>query len=94
MPTISFSVSRPDDFPVENWEAAMQDLFDYLVEITPVDTGYCADSWEMDVDDDGAEFFNGADYSSYLDEGWSSQAPQGMIDPALDKLGDILSNYY
>jgi hypothetical protein len=93
MPNIRLAIRRPEDIPDDVFVHAMQDFYDLLVELTPVDTGFCSESWELDLDTDLAIFFNAADYSSYLDEGWSSQAPNGITDPALEQLPDILDDW-
>lgn len=90
MPDISVTVSRPSDIFEDAFIDAMEEFFSILVELTPVATGFCADSWGADISPDEATFSNSCDYSSYLDEGWSDQAPSGMINPALDQLPDLL----
>lgn len=32
-------------------------------------------------------------YAGRLDEGWSTQAPQGMTDPTSDKIDEYVDNY-
>lgn len=93
MPNIRLAIRRPDDIPDSVFLHAMDDFLDVLIELTPVDTGFCADSWEMFGDENLMVFYNNADYSSYLDEGWSNQAPNGITDPALEQLPDILDEW-
>ena len=93
MPGISFHVNQdwlPDDV---FWPAA-DDLLALLEELTPVDTGYAQSLWRMSSESGGATYTNDCPYISYLDEGWSDQAPDGMISPALDAFPDILKSYY
>ena len=75
------------------WELLCEDVLSFLEEITPVDTGLCRDSWEMQISDTDAVFTNDTEYASYLDEGWSKQAPQGMIQPLLRILPKMVQGY-
>lgn len=68
------------------------ELLDYIVTISPVDTGLFADSWEMNVNYPSARLFNDTPYASYLDKGWSDQAPEGVTRPALAYLKTLVSN--
>lgn len=93
MGTIRLAIRRPDDIPEDVFIKSMEDFYDLLVELTPVDTGFAASSWEVQLDVDLAVFFNNAEYSSYLDEGWSQQAPDGITDVALVELPDIFDEW-
>lgn len=57
-----------------------------LIDLTPVDTGFCSSSWTWQVDStsDFCTFVCECEYSEYLDRnpGWSKQAPRGMTGPA------------
>ena len=92
MPGISVEINNTslDD---SQWESVCEEVLKFLEEITPVDTGVCRDAWEMDISGDTATFTNDTEYASYLDEGWSSQAPQGMIQPMLQALKSIVNGY-
>lgn len=63
-----------------------QEVFDYCVAISPVDTGFFQDHWEMSLAYPSCTIYNDADYASYLDDGWSSQAPNGVTEPAIEYL--------
>ena len=52
---------------------------------TPVDTGRLRDSWEIRMNDDGFTITNAEDYATSIDDGSSSQAPAGIVDPVLAK---------
>lgn len=93
MGTIRLAIRRPDDIPDDVFINAMEDFYDLLVELTPVDTGFAASSWEVQLDADLAVFFNNAEYASFLDEGWSKQAPEGMTEPALAELPNIFDEW-
>jgi hypothetical protein len=70
------------------------EFLDLLMDLTPVDTGTCRDSWVIEGwAESEATFFNSPDYSSFLDEGWSEQAPDGMTGPALEQLDDLADKY-
>ena len=78
----------------EDFEDLCDEFLDILMDLTPVDTGYCQDAWSItNQDDKGATFYNSAEYSSYLDEGWSDQAPNGITGPALDELDNLADKY-
>lgn len=77
-----------------DWESVKDEFFQLLVDLTPVDTGLCRDSWYRE--DLGPNKFicvNPTPYASYLDEGWSKQAPNGMIGPALAELPHMVAGY-
>lgn len=93
MADISITVNRPPDIPPEVFISAMEDVFQIIVDSTPVDTGTCQAAWVSDISSDEATFFNPTEYASYLDEGWSNQAPNGIIDPALAEIPDLFNNY-
>ena len=87
--TIVNTTLDPQDF-----DSLCDDFLDLLMDLTPVDTGFCQDSWSItSQDDEAATFYNSAEYSSYLDEGWSDQAPNGITGPALDQLDDLVDKY-
>lgn len=92
MSIISLTIERPIEIPIDAFESAIEDFLELLIELTPVDTGYCQDSWSIDIlTDDYAVLTNSADYASFLDEGWSNQAPNGMTEPALMELPDLFN---
>jgi len=63
-------------------EAMSEDLKGYLKDETPVDTGYAKSRWRKRRD----SISNDADYIEALEDGWSNQAPKGMVKPAINKL--------
>ena len=92
MPGISLTVNntRLDE---GQFRDVCDEMLDLLMDLTPIDTGLCRDSWLMDFSEDSCTFSNDTEYASYLDEGWSQQAPNGMIGPALEKLPEIIQGY-
>jgi hypothetical protein len=93
MAGIELIVERPDDIPVDVFESAMEDFLSLLMVLTPVDTGNCVNSWSIDISEDSATATNDAEYASFLDDGWSQQAPDGMTEPALAELPDMFNHY-
>ena len=87
---INVTTRRLDE---EEFIDVMEQLFDYIVAISPVDTGYFASQWEIDVDYPDATIYNDTDYGEYLDEGWSKQAPNGISKPAEIFLRKLINGY-
>lgn len=93
MPGISLTLENESGYAPEVWERACDEILNELKSITPVDTGYCQDNWEMAFSWIGCVFYNDVGYASYLDNGWSSQAPSGMIGPVVALIPSILAGY-
>jgi hypothetical protein len=96
MPAISATLinSNPNEVSVEVWDAACMDVYDLCVRLSPVDTGRFQGSWEMyKIADDIYEIINPTPYASFLEDGWSGQAPTGIIQPAIQQLSSILRSY-
>lgn len=93
MGTITVNINNTAGLSQEDWDSLCDDFLALLEELTPVDTGFCQESWEMTVDTNSATYHNSAEYSSYLDDGWSSQAPAGMTGPALAELPSLVEQY-
>jgi hypothetical protein len=77
------------DVPDDVASLVMDDLFNLIVDATPVRTGFAQSHWKM-ADN---VISNDCDYISFLEDGWSDQAPDGMIGPALEQLSDIIQKY-
>ena len=92
MPAISVTI-RNTSLEEQDFEVVAAQFFALLQDLTPVDTGFCRDSWEYSFAPDEATFYNPTEYSSYLDAGWSNQAPRGMIGPALAQLPALIRGY-
>jgi hypothetical protein len=71
---------------------ACQEVYDAIVEDTPFDTGNCQSLWSDDIGPDDAYFDNSCEYASFLEDGHSDQAPDGMVQINLDKLDDIIDS--
>lgn len=92
MPAISLTINNTS-LDEDRFRDVCDEMLDLLMDLTPVDTGLCRDSWMMDFDPSSCTFSNDTEYASYLDEGWSKQAPNGMVTPALEKLPEIIQGY-
>lgn len=90
MPAIQLVIDNTR-FDEQEWQSICDQVFTFLQDVTPVDTGVCRDAWEMNWSPVDCQFYNPTEYASYLDEGWSSQAPDGMIRPAIQFLRDLVS---
>lgn len=93
MPGISIDFTRGRDIPVEAFQDAIDELFDWVVDHTPVRTGRLMRSWILNMNNDSAELINSQPYASYIDEGISMQAPNGLIGPALVEFQNLLAYY-
>lgn len=67
-----------------------QEALKRVKERTPVRTGYAQSRWEMNSDNQGFTLENDADYISYLEAGWSNQAPAGMLGITMVEVPDIV----
>lgn len=94
MATIHFKLTRDKEIPVEVFEATVLEVFDLIVSATPVDTGFAISQWFIAITKNICNIWNEAEYISFLEDGWSDQAPDGMVGPALDQLPDILTEKY
>ena len=92
MPAISLTIENTSLSP-EEFDSLCADVFRELQDNTPVDTGFCRDQWEYWIQGDTATFYNSTEYASYLEDGWSSQAPMGMIGPVLRDLPSMVNGY-
>lgn len=93
MGTITLTIRNTARLSPNDWSSLCDDFQALLEELTPVDTGYCQESWDQNGDDEECTFHNSAEYASFLDDGWSNQAPAGMTGPALDELSSLVDTY-
>lgn len=93
MGTVTLVVRNRNNLPKDIWEGICDDLLAFIQDITPVDTGYCQEHWEMNVTSTEATYYNSAEYSSFLDDGWSNQAPTGMTGPAREEFNNLVAQY-
>ena len=86
MGTISVSIHNNLDLDPDDFQSLCEQIFEDIVDHTPVDTGYAQSRWEFTVvSENEVEIANDCDYISYLEDGHSQQAPHGMVQIALDK---------
>lgn len=69
----------------------VDDFYDNLRATTPIRSGQARSSWVKTNNDPMNSrspvliLKNTVDYADRLDKGWSSQAPRGIVDPALQR---------
>ena len=86
MASIEVTIRNDLGLEQDEFEALCEEIFDEIVSNTPVDTGYAQSQWETAFPKDGVcDIWNDCDSISYLEDGHSSQAPDGMVQLALDK---------
>lgn len=62
------------------------DAYDYFKEKTPQRSGNARNKTRLSRDSIIANY----PYAQRLDEGWSKQAPDGMVDPTIDHIEKVL----
>ena len=86
MPSIEVTIRNDMGLEPDEFQSLCEDIFNEIVDTTPVDTGYAQSRWEINFPNDNTcEISNDCDYISYLEDGHSKQAPNGMVDIALQK---------
>lgn len=93
MAGIVLEVNFPSRISEEDFQDICDEAFDHIVEITPVDEGYCQSRWENTSAYPTLTFENDCDYAEYLDDGWSKQAPNGMTRPTLSFVKQLFQGY-
>lgn len=88
MSTISATITI--DVDVEEAQEIADALLQLLQELSPVRTGFFRSSWSVTASDGEIEVFNAAEYASYLENGWSDQAPDGILGPAIQRLDRLI----
>lgn len=75
---------------LDQWQGK---LFQKLVQLTPIDTGQAQKGWKdvypasrvAKTGQSRVIIRNDVEYIQRLDEGWSRQAPRGIVQPAIDQ---------
>lgn len=93
MGTLTMVVRNTKGLSPTLWEDVCNELLTFIQDITPVDTGYCQEHWEMNLTDTDCTYYNSAEYASFLDDGWSKQAPAGMTGPAREEFQTLVEQY-
>ena len=83
-------VVRTSGLDEEEFADVCDQVYDFIIELSPVDTGFFASQWEMDFNYPTCAFTNETPYASFLDAGSSQQAPDGITGPARDYLYDLM----
>jgi hypothetical protein len=83
--------SNPGEISSKDWFEICLQVYDLVIALSPVDTGNYRDSWEInEIAPDIMELYNPVEYASFLEDGWSSQAPNGVLEPAIQRLPSII----
>jgi hypothetical protein len=69
-------------------ESIAKEVFDYFVNITPIDNGNARRRTKLNGDTIHANYA----YATRLNDGYSNQAKDGMSKPTLKKLSDLVKN--
>lgn len=85
MPGIEVTCYNEYELDETDFEDACQEAFDDIVSRTPVDTGTCAAGWDIRFSSGECTITNDVEYTSYLEEGHSKQAPSGFVERTLDR---------
>ncbi len=96
MPSINATLinSNPYEITPDIWESICFDVYDLCVAYSPVDTGAFQSAWEIvQLSDDIFEISNPSEYASFLEDGWSEQAPDGCLEKAINRLPSIIRGY-
>ena len=72
-------------------EEVAAEVLERVKDLTPVDTGFAQSQWKLDeVNEEGFEISNNANYIEYLENGSSTQAPNGMLGITLMEVPDMV----
>lgn len=92
MPGIRLEINLPR-LTEEEFDDVVSEAFGFVQDITPVDEGYCVSQWEDNSSFPVLLFENDCEYASYLDDGWSKQAPSGMTRPTISFIRQTVQGY-
>jgi len=92
MPSIALEIETRR-LSEEDFTDVCEQVFEFCQETSPVDTGFFQSEWVMNLEYPRCRIFNDTEYASYLDEGWSKQAPNGIIGPATVFLRKLVQGY-
>lgn len=96
MPSITIYLTKKDKrITTGEWGVICYEVFKRIKERTPVRTGRCKSNWDMTDHSEGRgtsyRIFNPTPYVSFLENGHSRQAPEGMVRPTLQELPEIIA---
>lgn len=67
------------------------DLFEEIKERTPIATGVAKGEWQIEFSPNVISILNNIEYISYLEDGHSGQAPEGMVAISLQKFAGFFA---
>ena len=87
------AVTQLDKEIARGLDSAQRELFMNLVKLTPIDTGHAQKGWKnvkrisrvLGNDHTQVIIRNDVPYIQRLDNGYSGQAPQGIVQPAISR---------
>lgn len=86
--------ANPDEIDVEVWTEICFEIYNIVLANSPVDTGNFMAAWQLNqLAPDVFELYNPLEYASFLEDGWSDQAPNGVVGPAIEELPGLLQSY-
>jgi len=95
MASLSVTLTNDTGLSEEEFDRLCNEIFDRIVERTPVDTGACQAAWEIYFPDaEECIIDNPIPYVSFLEDGWSKQAPRGMVQITLDQIPQIKAEIF
>lgn len=92
MGALAVTINNVNNLPEETFEELCEKVYDEIVSATPVDTGTCQSGWSIEMNGNSCKIVNPVPYTSYLEDGHSSQAPHGMVQEALDNTPELKSH--
>ena len=69
-----------------------EDLFVSIKDLTPVKTGRARDGWKNVSNREYTTIFNEVEYVVYLEEGTSTQAPNGFVKVSIKRIINNINN--
>jgi hypothetical protein len=90
MASLHVELENTSGLSTDKFEMFCEEIFNRIVERTPVDTGACQAAWEISFESDSlCIIYNDTPYVSFLEDGHSKQAPNGMVAKTLAELPQI-----
>lgn len=93
MPAVSATLinSNPQEIDSDQWELICFELYARVRALSPVRTGAYRAAWTLEqVSLNIWTLTNDSEYASFLEDGWSEQAPGGILEPALQSLPGLI----
>lgn len=77
----------------EQWQAAVNDMLDFVQSVTPVKTGRLQAGWRVNTSGDAATFYNDTPYAEYVNDGTPRMDAHEMTTQLEDEASSIIGNY-